>query len=85
MSNAPTATTVEEPLDLIRLSLGMFSFIYCLRPFFFKLFFLDQKIYVKMRGDRELRGHLHVRFFLLCLFLPSTEKVLLSDFFLSGL
>jgi len=35
-------TTVEEPLDLIRLS-------------------LDERIYVKMRGDRELRGKLHVR------------------------
>jgi len=31
---------VEEPLDLIRLS-------------------LDERIYVKMRGDRELRGKLH--------------------------
>lgn len=33
-------TTVEEPLDLIRLS-------------------LDERIYVKMRGDREIRGKLH--------------------------
>merc|ERR1712136_554777 len=32
--------TVEEPLDLIRLS-------------------LDEKIYVKMRNERELRGRLH--------------------------
>lgn len=32
--------TVEEPLDLVRLS-------------------LDEKIYVKMRNDRELRGRLH--------------------------
>jgi len=32
---------VEEPFDLIRLS-------------------LDEKIYVKMRNDRELRGRLHV-------------------------
>ncbi|KAK9768343.1 U4/U6-U5 snRNP complex subunit lsm3 [Basidiobolus ranarum] len=31
---------VEEPLDLVRLS-------------------LDERIYVKMRGDRELRGKLH--------------------------
>ncbi|XP_051550533.1 U6 snRNA-associated Sm-like protein LSm3 isoform X2 [Myxocyprinus asiaticus] len=37
----PQATnTVEEPLDLIRLS-------------------LDERIYVKMRNDRELRGRLH--------------------------
>lgn len=34
---------VEQPLDLIRLS-------------------LDERIRVKMRGDRELRGRLHVRF-----------------------
>ncbi|KAJ8907096.1 hypothetical protein NDN08_003578 [Rhodosorus marinus] len=33
-------TTVEEPLDLIRLS-------------------LDERVYVKLRGDRELRGRLH--------------------------
>ncbi|XP_037589818.1 U6 snRNA-associated Sm-like protein LSm3 [Cebus imitator] len=35
-----TTNTVEEPLDLIRLS-----------P--------DERIYVKMRNDRELRGRLH--------------------------
>ncbi len=34
--------TVEEPLDLVRLS-------------------LDERIVVKMRGDRELKGVLHVR------------------------
>ncbi|CAH3111866.1 U6 snRNA-associated Sm-like protein LSm3 [Pocillopora verrucosa] len=34
------ANTVEEPLDLIRLS-------------------LDERIYVKLRNDRELRGKLH--------------------------
>lgn len=38
----PATNTVEEPLDLIRLS-------------------LDERIYVKMRNDRELRGRLHVR------------------------
>ena len=38
------ANTVEEPLDLIRLS-------------------LDERIYVKLRNDRELRGKLHVRNF----------------------
>ncbi|KAJ9068149.1 U4/U6-U5 snRNP complex subunit lsm3, variant 2 [Entomophthora muscae] len=32
---------VEEPLDLVRLS-------------------LDERLYVKMRGDRELKGRLHV-------------------------
>jgi U6 snRNA-associated Sm-like protein LSm3 len=35
-------TTVERPLDLIRLS-------------------LDEVIYVKCKGNRELRGKLHVR------------------------
>lgn len=39
---AVPAQTVEEPLDLIRLS-------------------LDERIYVKMRNDRELKGRLHVR------------------------
>ncbi len=39
----PTTNTVEEPLDLIRLS-------------------LDERIYVKMRNDRELRGRLHVSY-----------------------
>lgn len=38
-----TAQTVEQPLDLVRLS-------------------LDETIRVKMRGDRELRGKLHVRY-----------------------
>ncbi|KAG9307744.1 hypothetical protein G9A89_023309 [Geosiphon pyriformis] len=37
-SNEPNA--VQEPLDLVRLS-------------------LDERIYVKLRGDRELRGKLH--------------------------
>jgi U6 snRNA-associated Sm-like protein LSm3 len=40
--NAPTGGTVEEPLDLILLS-------------------LDETIYVKLKGDRELKGRLHVR------------------------
>ncbi|CAF0838951.1 unnamed protein product [Rotaria sordida] len=35
-----TATSVEEPLDLVRLS-------------------LDEKVCVKMRNERELRGRLH--------------------------
>ena len=35
------AGAVQEPLDLIRLS-------------------LDEQVYVKLRGDRELRGRLHV-------------------------
>ncbi|RUP47946.1 hypothetical protein BC936DRAFT_145146, partial [Jimgerdemannia flammicorona] len=37
---APETNAVEEPLDLVRLS-------------------LDERIYVKLRGDRELRGKLH--------------------------
>ena len=36
-----SASAVEEPLDLIRLS-------------------LDEKIYVKMRNERELKGRLNV-------------------------
>ncbi|PIK62817.1 putative U6 snRNA-associated Sm-like protein LSm3 [Apostichopus japonicus] len=36
----PSSNVVEEPLDLIRLS-------------------LDERIYVKMRNDRELKGRLH--------------------------
>ena len=35
-----TTVTVEEPLDLVRLS-------------------LDERIYVKLRNGRELRGRLH--------------------------
>lgn len=44
VTNAPSADlgAVEEPLDLVRLS-------------------LDERIYVKLRGDRELRGVLHVK------------------------
>jgi U6 snRNA-associated Sm-like protein LSm3 len=37
----PDSGAVEEPIDLVRLS-------------------LDERIYVKLRGDRELRGRLHV-------------------------
>ncbi|CCG81855.1 Probable U6 snRNA-associated Sm-like protein LSm3 [Taphrina deformans PYCC 5710] len=35
-----SASAVQEPLDLVRLS-------------------LDEQVYVKLRGDRELRGRLH--------------------------
>ncbi len=41
MDKHQLGSTVEEPLDLIRLS-------------------LDERIYVKLRGERELRGKLHV-------------------------
>ena len=34
-------STVQEPLDLVRLS-------------------LDELVFVKLRGDRELKGRLHV-------------------------
>ncbi|KYQ99641.1 LSM domain-containing protein [Tieghemostelium lacteum] len=40
MSDKKEEGTVEEPLDLIRLS-------------------LDERIFVKMRQDRELKGKLH--------------------------
>jgi hypothetical protein len=42
MERVSSSQTVEEPFDLIRLS-------------------LDERVYVKLRGDRELRGKLHVR------------------------
>ncbi|CAF0764638.1 unnamed protein product [Rotaria sordida] len=35
-----TTTSIEEPLDLVRLS-------------------LDERVFVKMRNERELRGRLH--------------------------
>jgi hypothetical protein len=41
---ASASQTVEEPLDLVRLS-------------------LDERIYVKLRGGRELRGQLYVRLY----------------------
>lgn len=37
----PGASSVSEPLDLVRLS-------------------LDEIVFVKLRGDRELKGRLHV-------------------------
>eukprot|EP00088_Acartia_fossae_P069342 TRINITY_DN9023_c0_g1_i1.p1 TRINITY_DN9023_c0_g1~~TRINITY_DN9023_c0_g1_i1.p1 ORF type:complete len:103 (-),score=25.01 TRINITY_DN9023_c0_g1_i1:229-537(-) len=39
-AEAPQSGSIEEPLDIIRLS-------------------LDEKIYVKMRNERELKGRLH--------------------------
>ncbi len=39
--DVPVVSAVEEPLDLVRLS-------------------LDERVFVKMRNDRELRGKLHV-------------------------
>lgn len=52
------ASKVEEPLDLVRLS-------------------LDERVVVKMRGERELVGRLHVSSFLLkCL--RSVSSFLLS-------
>ncbi len=38
----PDQTSVNEPLDLVRL-------------------LLDEIVFVKLRGDRELKGRLHVR------------------------
>ncbi|KAJ2696543.1 Sm-like protein lsm3b [Coemansia spiralis] len=40
MADTAVAQAIQEPLDLVRLS-------------------LDERIYVKLRGDRELRGRLH--------------------------
>ena len=46
-----SAAAVEEPLDLVKLS-------------------LDERVYVKMRNERELKGRLHVsKIYLLKLFL----------------
>lgn len=42
-----TSNPVNEPLDLVRLS-------------------LSEIVFVKLRGDRELQGRLHVRFLLAC-------------------
>lgn len=42
MSDADDSNPIQEPLDLVRLS-------------------LDEHVFVKLRGDRELRGRLHVR------------------------
>ena len=42
VQEAQPILAVEEPLDLVRLS-------------------LDERIYIKMRNDRELTGRLHVR------------------------
>lgn len=51
-----TATSIAEPLDLVRL-------------------LLDEVVFVKLRGDRELKGRLHVCLSLICrlslLLLPS--------------
>lgn len=40
-TDVAASSTVEEPLDLVRLS-------------------LDERVFVKMRNDRELKGKLHV-------------------------
>ena len=53
----PQTGAVEEPLDLIRLS-------------------LDERIFVKMRNDRELTGRLHVR---RNVFLSNVHTQLLHD------
>lgn len=47
------ATSVNEPLDLVRL-------------------LLDEVVFVKLRGDRELKGRLHVRYS------PISVSILLS-------
>ncbi|KAI9308087.1 hypothetical protein BJ944DRAFT_260888 [Cunninghamella echinulata] len=48
---------VEEPLDLVRLS-------------------LDERIYVKLRGDRELRGVLHAYDGHLNMILGNVEEII---------
>lgn len=44
----PSSTGIQEPFDLVRLS-------------------LSERVFVKLRGDRELTGILHVSEVLLCL------------------
>eukprot|EP00743_Colponemidia_sp_Colp-15_P006915 GILK01007464.1.p1 GENE.GILK01007464.1~~GILK01007464.1.p1 ORF type:complete len:109 (-),score=15.61 GILK01007464.1:116-406(-) len=56
---AEAVQTVEEPLDLIRLS-------------------LEERIYVKCRGDRELRGKLHAYDQHLNMILGDVEEVTTS-------
>lgn len=51
---------MEEPLDLIRLS-------------------LNERVYVKMRGDRELRGRLHAFDQHLNMILAEVEEVNLRE------
>ena len=55
------ANTVEEPLDLIRLS-------------------LDERIYVKLRNDRELRGKLHVSILVLEFYRDTFETVQILNY-----
>lgn len=49
------STSVNEPLDLVRLS-------------------LDEIVFVKLRGDRELKGRLHVSYIPYSLWLEREEK-----------
>eukprot|EP00297_Palpitomonas_bilix_P000571 CAMPEP_0113894258 /NCGR_PEP_ID=MMETSP0780_2-20120614/16600_1 /TAXON_ID=652834 /ORGANISM="Palpitomonas bilix" /LENGTH=93 /DNA_ID=CAMNT_0000884743 /DNA_START=76 /DNA_END=357 /DNA_ORIENTATION=- /assembly_acc=CAM_ASM_000599 len=51
------STAVEQPLDLVRLS-------------------VDERIFVKLRGDRELRGRLHAYDQHLNLILSEVEEIL---------
>merc|ERR1712244_39501 len=56
---APPVGTVEEPLDLVRLS-------------------LDERIYVKMRNERELKGRLHAYDHHLNMILGDVEETVTS-------
>ena len=55
---APPVGAVEEPLDLIRLGKRTFCF-YIRRKLKISRLSLDERIYVKMRNERELKGRLH--------------------------
>mmetsp|Transcript_1978 Transcript_1978/g.4491 ORF Transcript_1978/g.4491 Transcript_1978/m.4491 type:complete len:99 (-) Transcript_1978:70-366(-) len=57
MGSKGGGSNVDEPLDLLRLS-------------------LDERIYVKMRGDRELRGKLHAYDQHLNMILGDVEEVI---------
>jgi len=57
-----TSQIVNEPLDLIRLS-------------------LDEKVYIKCRGDRELRGKLHAYDTHLNMVLGDVEEIVTTTVF----
>uniref|UniRef100_A0A8C2LT31 U6 snRNA-associated Sm-like protein LSm3 n=1 Tax=Cricetulus griseus TaxID=10029 RepID=A0A8C2LT31_CRIGR len=59
-----TTNTVEEPTDLIRLS-------------------LEERIYVKMRNNRELRGRLHAYDQHLNMILGDTEETTYEEIYKS--
>lgn len=62
MDKRESEGTVEEPLDLIKLSLDerMYQKLIFIQVRETSKFLLMNERYVKMRGEREIRGKLHV-------------------------